>query len=485
MKKIFGILSALVLVASLGLVTAAPVLADPLGTIRHVPSVYRTIQDAIDASGPGDAIMVAAGNYSAFQVIEKTNIRIIGAAGTTVNTAAFFATNGTPIHNPWVMAAVYRSANITIEGINFDGIGVTGKNVTVGIAYVDSTGKIADLTVKNMSGNSSGVGVAIIGYASSSAVEMKGAAISNNHIGVFASGNSALQARFNKIVGNSYFGAWNYGGGTLNATYNWWGHASGPYHPIATPSGTGDAVSDNVDFNPWLEGIVQTVTDGIVNAKTTANTEVVVNGTATVTVFRYGVNPGGNPPTGIQALGKWVDVYVPDTSQVTQIEIRLYYTAAEVAGIDESSLRLRYWNGTTWMLCSDRGVNTTDAGGYSGYMWAKIRANTSPSLADLRGEEFGGYHPEYPPTGGCFIATAAYGTDAAKQLDLLREFRDTVLLPNSLGARFLSLYYRTSPPIANSIARHDLLRTAVRVGFVDPIVRILTWTHDLWSARDS
>jgi len=80
----------------------------------------------------------------------------------------------------------------------------------------------------------------------------------------------------------------------------------------------------------------------------------------------------------------------------------------------------------------------------------------------------------------CFIATAAYGTDSAKELDILREFRDTVLLPNSLGARLVSFYYKASPPVANFISQHEVLRTVVRMGFVDPIVRILTWTHALW-----
>jgi hypothetical protein len=83
--------------------------------------------------------------------------------------------------------------------------------------------------------------------------------------------------------------------------------------------------------------------------------------------------------------------------------------------------------------------------------------------------------------GACFIATAAYGTDTAKEIDILREFRDTALLPNSLGARFVSFYYETSPPIADFISQHEFLRTAARVGFVDPIVRIISWSHDLWS----
>lgn len=36
------------------------------------------------------------------------------------------------------------------------------------------------------------------------------------------------------------------------AEYNWWGDASGPYHPTVNPSGQGDTVSDYVDFDPWL-----------------------------------------------------------------------------------------------------------------------------------------------------------------------------------------------------------------------------------------
>jgi len=81
----------------------------------------------------------------------------------------------------------------------------------------------------------------------------------------------------------------------------------------------------------------------------------------------------------------------------------------------------------------------------------------------------------------CFIATAAYGSPTAEQLDVLREFRDVVLLPSSLGAEFVSLYYEISPPIAEVISQHDLLRTVVKAGFVDPIVAILNWSYALWS----
>ncbi len=87
------------------------------------------------------------------------------------------------------------------------------------------------------------------------------------------------------------------------------------------------------------------------------------------------------------------------------------------------------------------------------------------------------------PEGRCFIATAAYRTDTAQEIDILREFRDGVLLSNSLGAWCVSYYYMTSPPIADFISQHEVLRNAVRVGFVDPVVSILHRTYDLWSAR--
>ena len=37
----------------------------------------------------------------------------------------------------------------------------------------------------------------------------------------------------------------------LDATSNWWGQSSGPFNAAKNPAGTGDAVSDNVFFEPW------------------------------------------------------------------------------------------------------------------------------------------------------------------------------------------------------------------------------------------
>jgi hypothetical protein len=81
----------------------------------------------------------------------------------------------------------------------------------------------------------------------------------------------------------------------------------------------------------------------------------------------------------------------------------------------------------------------------------------------------------------CFVATAAYGTGTAEEIDLLREFRDVVLLTTDLGTELVSLYYQVSPAIAEVVSQHEFLRTAVRAGFVDPITAILDWSHSLWT----
>lgn len=74
-------------------------------------------------------------------------------------------------------------------------------------------------------------------------------------------------------------------------------------------------------------------------------------------------------------------------------------------------------------------------------------------------------------TSGCFIATAAYGSYMEDHVMALRHFRDAYLLTNDWGRAFVSFYYRTSPPIADFIAKHDGIRAVVRMGLA-PVVGV-------------
>jgi len=69
----------------------------------------------------------------------------------------------------------------------------------------------------------------------------------------------------------------------------------------------------------------------------------------------------------------------------------------------------------------------------------------------------------------CFIATAAYDTAMAQEIEVLREFRDGYLLTNSLGQALVDLYYRISPPIAEFITEHPSLKPIVRAGLVPAV----------------
>lgn len=99
--------------------------------------------------------------------------------------------------------------------------------------------------------------------------------------------------------------------------------------------------------------------------------------------------------------------------------------------------------------------------------------------AEVRFDEIG----FWPVTGYCFIATAAYGTETASQLNILRDFRDQVLLKNALGSLFVEAYYKLSPPVADFIAKSDFLRAVVRETLIDPVVKLLQWSQDLWRAQ--
>jgi uncharacterized repeat protein (TIGR01451 family) len=71
---------------------------------------------------------------------------------------------------------------------------------------------------------------------------------------------------------------------------------------------------------------------------------------------------------------------------------------------------------------------------------------------------------------GCFIATAAYGTPMAKEIQILRDFRDGYLLTNPLGQALVDFYYKVSPPVAEFITEHPSLKPIVRAGLVPVVV---------------
>jgi len=71
--------------------------------------------------------------------------------------------------------------------------------------------------------------------------------------------------------------------------------------------------------------------------------------------------------------------------------------------------------------------------------------------------------------GWCFIATAAYGSSMAEEIEILREFRDEYLLTSPVGKALVEFYYRVSPPIAEFITEHPSLKPIVRAGLLPAV----------------
>ena len=84
---------------------------------------------------------------------------------------------------------------------------------------------------------------------------------------------------------------------------------------------------------------------------------------------------------------------------------------------------------------------------------------------------------EEPNGGGCLIATAAYGSELAPQVQFLREIRDNTVMSTSSGAAFMSgfnqLYYSFSPTIADMERENPMFQEAVRA-FITPMVSTLS-----------
>jgi hypothetical protein len=494
-------------VAKTGLDTNEGTLASPFLTIQH----------AVGVAGTGDTIHVAAGTYAEVsQTIIDKDLTIIGANKDTtiikrdtgftgpyffrVNSGEFNlskvtldgegnlyggvryaadTSTGTIDNNiiKNIVSSDYTGFGVVAYGddvvvsnnifTNIGRVGVwvggdnglvtgntyTGKGAIDCLDYGIEVGMggvatITDNTITNCLGVASSDGSTSAGilvttyYAAGTTATITGNTLTGNTggigVGYDASDTSTVVAHNNNIFGNTDYGI-DTTAPLVDATYNWWGSSSGPFHATLNPTGTGNAVSDNVDFEPWLV-MVPTVT-------TKAATDV--------SMFHATLN---------------MDYTVVDYSSV---QVRFAYK--RFADTE--------WSYTAWVSKAADGSHAVrfsfmQLGLNTKYDFkAQLKYDAAPVI---EGDTLQFTTISTTGTGGCFIATAAYGTPTAKQIDVLREFRDVVLLKSTAGSQFVALYYQLSPPIADFIAGNELLRTLVRELLVDPIVWVVQATGDMW-----
>jgi hypothetical protein len=89
------------------------------------------------------------------------------------------------------------------------------------------------------------------------------------------------------------------------------------------------------------------------------------------------------------------------------------------------------------------------------------------------------HYPAAPPDagGGCLIATAAFGSEMAPQVQFLRELRDNTVLQTESGTSFMTgfnqFYYSFSPAVADYERENPAFKEAVKITLT-PLLASLT-----------
>jgi len=101
------------------------------------------------------------------------------------------------------------------------------------------------------------------------------------------------------------------------------------------------------------------------------------------------------------------------------------------------------------------------------------------TLAQFIASALGGAVGDGGGGGGCLIASAAYGTPLANELQTIRNMRDTYMLNTIVGTMLSDTYYRLSPKlnttIQGSASLTGLVRTSISV-FLFSIQHLLLLT---------
>lgn len=109
-----------------------------------------------------------------------------------------------------------------------------------------------DYTVNFLTLSGSLLGLQTIG---TSQPVFAGLSLLDNTVGLEASEDAQPTLTGSEVRGNADVGVRNLSSQIVHAANNWWGDASGPADPVANPSGTGDAVTTQVEYVPFSTNI--------------------------------------------------------------------------------------------------------------------------------------------------------------------------------------------------------------------------------------
>ncbi|MGN1338319.1 MAG: CFI-box-CTERM domain-containing protein [Candidatus Coprovivens sp.] len=74
--------------------------------------------------------------------------------------------------------------------------------------------------------------------------------------------------------------------------------------------------------------------------------------------------------------------------------------------------------------------------------------------------------------GGCYVATAVYGSYDCPEVWLLRRYRDYYLYPRKLGRLFIKIYYKISPTFVKIFGKNKIFKMVFRKFLNNKIIKL-------------
>ncbi len=207
-------------------------------------------------------------------------------------------------------------------------------------------------------------------------------------------------------------------------------------------------------------------------------------------IILLGPSTGTNTPvisiTAEQKDGVTLDDKISQSNEVLQTAIdagRLELISEEKItvngiGMFERTIKGTFGIGTTAnLMLKETIVDFADKFYIVTYVNEEGGFEDSLDLFDDTVRSFSTESQSLAPKEGCLIATAAYGSELAPQVQLLREIRDNTLLSTESGTSFMAgfsqVYYSFSPAIADLERQNPAFREAVKL-FITPMLATLS-----------
>jgi len=315
-------------------------------------------------------------------IVEGTDDAVTTAAGGTtdvaIDTCTFTGSSGYGYVDGFGIGT-------TLSNCTFDGLDM---GLDLDAAGCDVT--VDSCTFINASAVTPAVGAIDVGtapIAAPASLVIQGSTFQDNagysiNVAAAAASNQ-IWVKFNSFLNNAE--GMNCGGApALNAIHNYWGDASGP---SGVGAGIGDAISANVDYDPWFRAPVSAgaFADGAASLNAQAAVGMSITGAdaaaADLAVARYTENPVETPEfTPIE--NGFFDAYVSAVGGVTQVGIKFY----DAAITSDSTAYM--WDAfeEVWKECTEQSA-------ISGMVWVKTRPYDAdyprvPTIEDLAGTVF-------------------------------------------------------------------------------------------------